>query len=56
MVSKTHTMTLGISKNNIFRILGTSYVPKQKQKTYLFFCDSNKTCIIVFEKTIYNIK
>ena len=30
MVSMTHTMTLGGSKNNISQIVGTIFTPKQK--------------------------
>ena len=30
MVSNTHTMNLGRSKNKISRIVGTSFSPKQK--------------------------
>ena len=43
MVSKTHTMTLGKSKNNSIRIVGTSFAPKMKE-IYLVFWYSEETC------------
>ena len=33
MVSKTHTITWGISKNKISRIVGTSFAQKQRKVT-----------------------
>ena len=44
MASKAHIMTLGISKNKISRIVGTSLASKKKQESYLIFCYRNETC------------
>ena len=54
MVNKTNTMTLGISKNKISRIAGTSFAPPQKLT--FFTVIATKPVDIVFEQTIDNIK
>ena len=41
MVTNTHTMTLGRSKNKIIQIVRTSFAPKTY---YLISCGNNKTC------------
>ena len=55
MVSKTHTMPLGGSKNEISKIIETGFSPKQKLITF-FSVISTKPVEIVFEQTIDNIK
>ena len=55
MVSKTHTMNLGRSKNKISQIEGKRFVPKQKKIT-LFSVIEMKPVEILIDKTIYNIK
>ena len=53
IVSMTHTITLGISKNKISRIVGTIFNPK---KHTLFSMIATKPVDIVFDQIINNIK
>ena len=56
MVSKTHTMNLGISKNEISRIITTRSAQKQNNIHNLFSVIATKSVEIVFKKKIDNIK
>ena len=55
MVSKTHAITLSISKSDIGRILGTSFAP-EKNKLTCFFVIAIKPVDFMLEKIINNIK
>ena len=56
MASKAHIMTLGISKNKISRIVGTSLASKKNKKVTLFSVIETKLVEILFDKKIDNLK
>ena len=54
MLRMTNIITLGGLKNKIIQIVGTSFTPKPKNLTFLYY--SKKPVDIVFEQTIDNIE
>ena len=55
LVSKTHTMTVGRTKNNTGQIAGTSYSPPPN-KLSLFYVIATKPVDIVFKQKNEDIK
>ena len=51
MISNTHTITIGRSKNGISRIVAISFSPEQKN-TYLILCDSDENCRYCVQENI----
>ena len=52
MACKTHTMTLGRSKNKTSQIVGTSFAPKQKYIAFFAVIAAKPVDIVFQEKVI----